>query len=383
MKWEIIAAMKALAFITLLAISIFTEVGRAGPLDNWSVIKPSQKGIALDAITYGNGQFVAVGYPGAILTSVDGVNWVQRQSGTTNALTGLAFANGQFVVVGKRRTILTSSNGVDWVERQTETQNYYYGYGIAYGNAKFVAVGDAIITSPDGTNWVERSLWDIGWGKAVAYGNGKFVAVGLDPPIQTSPDGLNWAQHQTGTQSQFQGITHGNDQFVAVGFDGIQTSADGINWVQRQSGALRSIAFANGQFVAVGDHGTILTSTDAINWAKRQSQLGTDSVLAGITYGNAQFVAVGLRYTGTTEGFESVIVQSGNIITLAIKPNIANGLLTLSLAGPTGSSYVIETSTDLISWRNFTNITSGQPTNFILEAPPAASGRMFFRAYSQ
>src|SRR5437870_3268080 len=131
--------MKALNFGTVLAISIFAEVGRADPLDDWSVIKPSQTGIALYAIGYGNGQFVAVGYPGAILTSVDGVNWVQRQSVTTNALTGIAFANGQFVVVGKRRTILTSANGVDWVERQP-TQNYYSGYGIAYGNGEFVAV---------------------------------------------------------------------------------------------------------------------------------------------------------------------------------------------------------------------------------------------------
>jgi hypothetical protein len=192
------------------------EPGKSGPLGNWSLIKPSHPRIALYAIAYGNGQFVAVRFPGAILTSGDDVNWAQRQSGTTDALTGIYFANGQFVVVGKRKTILTSANGVDWVQGQMERQNYFYGYGVTYGSGKFVAVGDAIIASPDGTNWVEQSWWAFGWGNAVAYGSGKFVAVGVDPPVQTSADGLNWVRQVTLPHYQLQGIAYGNAQFVAV-----------------------------------------------------------------------------------------------------------------------------------------------------------------------
>ena len=68
---------------------------------------------------------------------------------------------------------------------------------------------------------------------------------------------------------------------------------------------------------------------------------------------------------------------------LSITPSAGIGLLTLSLTGPTALAFSIETSTDLISWRNLTNITSAQGTNTIFDALPAASERLFYRAYSQ
>ena len=76
-------------------------------------------------------------------------------------------------------------------------------------------------------------------------------------------------------------------------------------------------------------------------------------------------------------------MESGSIITLSITPRADTGLLTLSLEGPTGLGYAIQTSTDLISWRNVTNIISAQGTNVIFDALPAASERLFYRAYSQ
>ena len=134
---------------------------------------------------------------------------------------------------------------------------------------------------------------------------------------------------------------------------------------------LNGIAYGNGQFVAVGVAGTIVTSADGVNWLLRQS--GTQIVLNAIAYGNGHFVAVGDHGT---------ILQSGSIITLSITPNVATGLLSLSLEGPTGRDYTIQTSTDLISWRNLTKITNAQPKNVILDAP-AASDHVFYRAYSQ
>jgi len=94
----------------------------------------------------------------------------------------------------------------------------------------------------------------------------------------------------------------------------------------------------------------------------------------GITYGNGHFVAVGPGGT---------ILQSGSIITVALVPKIGTGLPSLSLEGPTGLAYTIQSSTDLISWRNLTNITSVQGTNIIFDALPAASDHLFYRAYSQ
>src|SRR5439155_1325646 len=72
-----------------------------------------------------------------ILTSIDGLNWVQRQPGTTDLLGAISYGNGLFVAVGDSGTILTSAEGVTWAQRQSGPTAFLVG--IAYGNGQFVA----------------------------------------------------------------------------------------------------------------------------------------------------------------------------------------------------------------------------------------------------
>ena len=128
------------------------------------------------------------------------------------------------------------------------------------------------------------------------------------------------------------------------------------------------IAYGNGQFVAVGNSdgtiglrdgvGTIQTSTDGLNWVLRQSGTPQHTDLRGVAYGNGRFIAVG---SGGT------ILQSGSIIILSITPNAGTGLLSLSLDGPTGLDYTIQTSADLITWHDVTKITNAQSSKVILD----------------
>ena len=406
-----------------LALVLLTEIGRADPLDTWSSGSPLPQ-VGLSAIAYAQEEVVAVGWPGAILTSADGVNWVQRQSnihaGTNSELYGIAYGNGQFVAVGVTATIggtvvlgytgtiVTSTDGVSWIQPQSGTQSPLQG--IAYGKGQFVVVNEfdtTLLTSADGLNWEQRQS-SIQTGTyvqmglfGIAYGNGRFVAVGKakentgtkgdvlsSPVILTSADGVNWLSQVLGAQpyTGLNAVTYGNGQFVAVGAGYspdlleagraiILTSTDGTNWVQHQSAAttgLHAVTYASGQFVTAGSRGGILTSLDGVTWVKRPS--ATEDSLSGLGYGNGHFVAVGWYPT---------ILQSDSIVTLAIAPTIGKGLLELSLEGPTGLAYAVQTSTDMISWRNLTNITSAQPTSIIFDALPIASDRVFYRAYSQ
>ena len=73
------------------ALLLFTEIVRADPLDTWTWRNPLPTGDDLNGIAYGNGQFVAVGggnamglYEITILTSSNGVSWVQRQSASSS-----------------------------------------------------------------------------------------------------------------------------------------------------------------------------------------------------------------------------------------------------------------------------------------------------------
>ena len=47
----------------------------------WELRNPLSQGISLDAVAYGNNQFITVGENGTILTSPDGVKWTERYSG--------------------------------------------------------------------------------------------------------------------------------------------------------------------------------------------------------------------------------------------------------------------------------------------------------------
>lgn len=184
----------------------FVAVSEPGPVltstdgVNWdwrTVNRPTTSG--LRAIIYADQRFVAVGDLGTILTSADATNWVQRQSGTRIGLTGIAANGGLLVTVGgdypysaqtnyqvTESIVLTSSNGVDWVQRPSVTTNLLSAVG--YGNGQFVAVGAAgtILSSADGINWTERKSGTQTDLLGVSYGNGHFVAVGDDGTILES-----------------------------------------------------------------------------------------------------------------------------------------------------------------------------------------------------
>jgi hypothetical protein len=210
---------------------------------------------------------------------------------------------------------------------------------------------------------------------------------------------VNWVSQVFGDQpyAGLNAVTYGNGQFVAVGAGYfpdlleapiaiILTSTDGTNWVRQQSAAdagLHAITFASGQFVTVGRYGepvesgqdtydSILTSHNGVTWVQRPSP--TQDVLSGIAYGNGHFLAVGWFPT---------ILESDSIITLEVSPKPGAGLLALSVTGPTGLAYTIQSSTDLISWHDIIKITNTLPTTVISPPAPLDASKMFYRAYGE
>jgi phospholipase/lecithinase/hemolysin len=313
--------MLALVLVTL------ARIAQADPLDTWTLINPLPTGNHLSAITYGNGQFVAVGDLGTIVTSADGLTWAERHSGTTNGLTTIAYGNGRFVAAGAG-VIVTSADGVNWIVRPfLGNGGLFNTSAIVYGNGQFVAWEQAdsgkpgILTSIDGVEW-QWAFWPLDSNIfAIAHGDGQFVAVGASSAnssgaIATSDDGVNWVQRPSGTDKSLNGIAYGNGLFVAVGTShadgsgGVVTSTDGMNWVERQSwktNSLEQIAYGNGQFLALGHAYSltqdILTSADGFVWIPRQP--GTQMDLSAVTCGKGRFLAVGDNGT---------ILASGNIL---------------------------------------------------------------------
>lgn len=241
-------------------------------------------------------------------------DWVQQHSGTVKNLANIIFGGGQYVAVGAAGAILTSPDGVVWTSRSSNVIDDLAL--ITYGNSVYVIAGSSyVLTSNDAINWEKHQVnWcnaqsNCGSTSSIAFGNGIFVAVGGTGVynIQVSTDGINWNYVGTGeapgnpnflgfnwgsTLYGWTSVAYGNGRFVAVGDHGmITTSVDGINWtVVQQSGAnLWSVAYGpSAGFVAVGDNETLLASQDGINWASVYS--GSFYNWSGLGYGGGWYV---------------------------------------------------------------------------------------------
>jgi hypothetical protein len=108
-------------------------------------------------IAYANGTFVAVGT--RIWTSADGIAWTVRQD--YRSLNSVAFGNGRFTAVGLSGAILTSLDGIEWVQSATSPPQAHTLIGVAHGSApadRFVAVGDSVMAYSDGDEVVSVSV---------------------------------------------------------------------------------------------------------------------------------------------------------------------------------------------------------------------------------
>ncbi|MBI1834119.1 MAG: hypothetical protein HYR90_04840, partial [Candidatus Andersenbacteria bacterium] len=299
-----------------------------------------------NAITYGNGLFVATANTGIgnrVMTSPDGINWTIRTSPADNSWVSVTYGNGLFVAVacgvgdpgncdataGNR--VMTSPDGITWTLRVSAANNKWYS--VTYGNGLFVAVaasgvGNRVMTSPDGINWTIRTTpADNDW-YSVTYGNGLFVAVsgtGVSNRVMTSPDGITWTSRTSAVDNNWIAVTYGNGLFVATSYTGVSnrvmTSPDGITWTSRTTPADNdwySVTYGNGLFVAVAISGVsnrVMTSPDGITWTARTSAV--DNGWNEVTYGNGLFVAVAYSGIGNrvmTSGKGDYITSSANNI---------------------------------------------------------------------
>lgn len=266
------------------------------PIDNdWLRVRWSKELGIFVAVADGPGG--TVGSPARVLTSVDGVNWVDRiaaQSGGLNSnWHGLAWSPdlGIFVAVayqGSQR-VMTSPDGITWTIGNASEDSTWVDVAWSPDLGLFAAVATSgtnrLMTSPDGITWTSRSVpsnvaWrGITWAKEL----GKFVAVGVGTGngVMTSTDGITWSAGTPAADDSWAGVTWSPELglLVAVAFAGtgsrFMTSPDGITWTARTSpsstNGWREVAWSSelGLFVAVANSGTddrIAISSDGVSW---------------------------------------------------------------------------------------------------------------------
>ena len=253
----------------------------------------------IKGITYGNDQFVGVGYDGLIVISDDGINWNEISEGRgtlqfDNFLNDIAYGKGTLAAVGKG-TIRYSKDGFSFSDAENLPISKWTSlHDVEYSENGFIAVGvnGTILTSSDGVAWVLRDAgteYDL---YALVYGNGIHVAVGLGGIVLTSPDGITWTKHNAGVPGYLWEIAYGNSLFIALGEgDAILTSRDGITWVKQApipGQHIGCLAFDGERFVASGT--CLATTKDGIDWEFIMA-LSDDNGLI-VTCGDSQYVGI-------------------------------------------------------------------------------------------
>lgn len=85
--------------VLMLSMTMLLASGAAAAPIPWQWLSHMPQNNHLNAVTYGAGQFVAVGDGGAVITSPDGFNWTWRPSGTPLALRAITYGAGLFVAL--------------------------------------------------------------------------------------------------------------------------------------------------------------------------------------------------------------------------------------------------------------------------------------------
>ncbi|MDD4911772.1 MAG: hypothetical protein PHP57_05705 [Sideroxydans sp.] len=363
---------------------------------NWTV-HPQQAVNTTDihrSIATDQTQYVAVGDGGIIKTSLDGITWTYRNSGTANNLSHISYLNGQFIVLGAAGTILTSPDAVTWAARTSATTAQLNS--VTFGASTYVAVGagGVVLTSADLLTWTPQTSTTINNLNGITFGNSMFIAVGDKATVLTSADAVTWTFNNSASlaatgnistsnviSANLTTIYFANGKFVAAGtspnvgysggntMDCVVSSLDGAVWGLAKGGASATIGsisanssllnFANGQLFWHSQLNPTVywTSSDAVTWTQRLVPVignSSQAMPTVMTYANGQFVGVGLagkvavssdgiawRYTGVRSfGGNSIAYGNGlfvgvNYEGMALSSDGISGIY----SSPLGSFY--------------------------------------------
>jgi hypothetical protein len=336
---------------TLLSLLVLVVVFMAGvalpragfcadPLTSWTWRNPSPQGSTLYAVTYGGGQFVAVGDNGAVVTSPDGLHWRNQTLGVSTLFRGIAYADGVYAAVGDRGAIFVSSNAVTWTQISSTTTNALRGiagnsFWRTNGQPQFLAVGDngTLVSATNAMVWANQNAGITNDLRGAIYNDGAYEIIGdagtflqYTTHVTALPDlaVTNYAGVESIAMMDPLALTYGNGSYIFGGSVTIEASypvplgiilngssyiADfpklNADWTGTGLGiggyTISGVTFGDNVFVSVGYpaftldqnySGLVGVSNDGNTWTGL-SYGTSENWLFGVTYANGLFVAVG------------------------------------------------------------------------------------------
>lgn len=280
-----------------------TEIYRSRDGTEWQfqgVLDGCDPWSGLFDVAAGGGRVVAAGVSvcpdpflnpdGVIMTSTDsGSNWTTTGRMSSEGFLGVARGSRGFVAVGHGGDVAISSDALSWSCEPGACSSAACAddlFDVAMGRVGPIAVGgvgqcDLAKRSVGATVALRRSSqpWEVhevaaDRFTAVAWNGTRYVAVGRNLTA-TSADGVEWATSELIPSATLRSVAWGEGTFVAVGDGGtVVGSSDGLTWGGLYSNTTQDlvrVVYVGDRFVAVGDDGTVLTSPEGYFWTREAS----------------------------------------------------------------------------------------------------------------
>jgi hypothetical protein len=266
---------------------------------------PTGQEKTLNAIGSSSKAILAVGDEGESVISSNGTEWTRLTPVTESSLRDVIDYGMWLVVAGDSGSVMSTTEGVYFVDWESGLD--YNFYGLAANGRSFVFVSDdgVIVTAdPDHDNWKVHEIAPGHRLNAVAWTGELFIVVGERGLIATSSDAQCWSVFNSGLSADLLNVTS-SEEIVAVGTEStVLISRDGYEWEARPSGppmVLHDVVWTGLLFVVVGRDGTVLTSNNGKEWTRVEIS-GIDWIpIRAITVGSSGIWAVGA---------ESVVLRS-------------------------------------------------------------------------
>jgi hypothetical protein len=213
--------------------------------------------------------FVASPTPIASGSSNSNVWNVATEPSPVGSWFAVTYGNGQWVALGHSADVAVSPDGVTWTEYPVPAGSWQ---SVAYGNGRFVALSSTNaspeeLVSTDGLSWTPMTGPAGPW-TALTFGGGRFVAVSSTGQIDTSTNGLQWRTVWHHGNLDFTSVAYGDGRYVATdsALGAIGLSTNGVNWsrlfpVRNTVTDWGAVVYGEGEFVTLdgsnsGDYAT-------------------------------------------------------------------------------------------------------------------------------
>lgn len=350
--------------------------------ESWTT-QPTPGTNDLDAVAWGDGTYVAVGEDN-VFTSTDGMNWVDRSSGTQllswHTFKDVVFLDGAFLAGGWYSGIQRSTDGgISWESMEivgdlnydVRAMDAVDGMLVAATERKSSPAGPVLLVSADGLSWVESTaVFPLTSSIAIAGGevvsvhgtNGELSRSDALFPANTPPtvsiSGPSAGDARTLlTFSTTSGDADGDPLGFIWDFDDGSLLDEGSAVVHGfPGGGTRNVTVT-----AIDGRGGITTATHPVtisdpleNWTTRSS--GTTADLFDITVGGGKLLAVGDGSGTFLESTDGISWSGGTIgINIRLRGVVHDGSQFVAVGydydfGPMDWLGAIYTSPDGSSW---------------------------------